>query len=69
MSFRQSVYGLLYKKNYFYKLLHEEETYEPNIAITTSSFNISIDPLAIKYNEVRTSPLCTSVSPKMDILE
>lgn len=35
----------------------------PNIAITTSSFRISIDPRAIKYKHVSTSPLCTSVSP------
>lgn len=35
----------------------------PNIAMTTSSFNISIEPRAIKYRYVRTSPLCSSVSP------
>lgn len=35
----------------------------PNIAITTSSFNISIEPRAMKYSDVNTSPLCTNVSP------
>ena len=29
----------------------------PKMAITTSSFNISMDPLAIKYKHVSTSPL------------
>ena len=28
-----------------------------------SSLSISIEPLDIKYNAVRTSPLCTKVSP------
>ena len=35
----------------------------PKIATTISSLNISIEPLDIKYIAVRTSPLCTSVSP------
>lgn len=35
----------------------------PKIAITTSSFIISSEPRAIKYNDVSTSPLCTNVSP------
>lgn len=33
------------------------------MAITTLSFNISMEPRDIKYNEVSTSPWCTKVSP------
>lgn len=36
---------------------------QPRIAITTSSLRISMEPRAIKYKQVRTSPLCTKVSP------
>lgn len=35
----------------------------PKMAITTSSLRISREPLEMKYIEVRTSPLCTNVSP------
>lgn len=35
----------------------------PKIAITVSSFIISKEPLAIKYKDVSTSPLCSNVSP------
>lgn len=34
-----------------------------NIAITTLSFSISMEPRDMKYNEVSTSPWCTRVSP------
>lgn len=39
------------------------QNYLPRMAITTSSFKISIEPRAIKYSDVNTSPLCTNVSP------
>lgn len=35
----------------------------PNIAITISSLSISMEPLAMKYKHVRTSPFSNSVSP------
>ena len=35
----------------------------PNMAMTISSFNISIEPLAMKYMASRISPGCMSVSP------
>ena len=35
----------------------------PRIAMTMSSFNISIDPLDMKYKASRMSPRCTNVSP------
>lgn len=34
-----------------------------SIAITISSRRISMEPREIKYKDVRTSPLCTKVSP------
>jgi hypothetical protein len=33
------------------------------IATTLSSFNISIEPRDIKYNEVKISPRCVIISP------
>lgn len=36
---------------------------EPRMAMTTSSLSISIDPRAMKYRHVSTSPLWSSVSP------
>lgn len=44
------------RSNWIRKLL-------PRMAITTSSLSISIDPRAMKYSDVNTSPLCTNVSP------
>ena len=35
----------------------------PNIAITISSFSISIEPRDTKYKASNMSPLCTKVSP------
>lgn len=35
----------------------------PKIAITMSSFKISIEPRETKYSDVSTSPRCTNVSP------
>lgn len=45
---------------YFYRPLRVDI---PRMAITTSSLRISREPLEMKYIEVRTSPLCTNVSP------
>lgn len=33
------------------------------MATTKSSLTISMEPLDMKYKEVKTSPLCTNVSP------
>jgi hypothetical protein len=61
MDFLQEYHLYLNNNSYFKHLIIQLNLLR--IATTLSSFNISIEPREIKYNDVKISPRCVIISP------